>query len=50
MFIYNVNRVIVECGYEDKIVSVSEPTTCVYEILLKTPCECSDELLDKLSH
>lgn len=45
---YINNRVILECGYEDKIHSVRETTTCVYEIVLKTPCECSDELLNKL--
>jgi hypothetical protein len=30
-----------ECGVDDKIISVEEPETCVYEMRFITPAACS---------
>ena len=36
-------RVHFHCGDEDKLISVSEPATCMYEALFSTPSACSKE-------
>lgn len=37
-----------ECGSHEEIVSLSEPSTCHYEAVMKSPCFCSEELLDTI--
>ncbi|KAL1499667.1 hypothetical protein AB1Y20_011864 [Prymnesium parvum] len=37
--------VLMTCGQEDKLLSVSEPTTCVYEGLFSSPSACEIEAL-----
>ena len=32
-----------ECGVEDKLLSVEEPETCVYEMRLTTPALCNPQ-------
>jgi protein kinase C substrate 80K-H len=38
----------VQCGNDEEIVSVDEPSRCVYEMVLKTPSACNESLLQKL--
>lgn len=37
-----------ECGKKEEIVSIIEPSTCQYEAVVKSPCFCSDDLLESL--
>lgn len=38
-------RVQLTCGQENAIVSVDEPSTCVYEMRVQTPLACTQEVL-----
>ncbi|KAL7686871.1 putative mannose-6-phosphate receptor binding domain superfamily, glucosidase II beta subunit [Plasmopara halstedii] len=35
------------CGTDDEIVSVEEPSTCVYEMIVRSPLACSSHVLAK---
>ena len=37
-----------ECGKKEEIVSITEPSTCQYEAVIKSPCFCSEDLLDSI--
>ena len=37
-----------ECGKKEEIISISEPSTCLYEAVMKSPCFCSEELVSSL--
>lgn len=37
--------VALRCGAEDKVVEVSEPSVCVYDLVMETPLLCDDALL-----
>ena len=41
------STVVFECGPEDKLLSVSEPSVCVYEGLFSTPSVCQPADLRK---
>lgn len=41
-------EVILECGVENKIISVDEPSTCVYSLVFETPAACSLEYAKSL--
>ncbi|ETM37033.1 hypothetical protein L914_16391, partial [Phytophthora nicotianae] len=36
-----------ECGEEDELLSVDEPSTCVYEMVVRSPLACTTEILAK---
>ncbi|ETK77174.1 hypothetical protein F441_16889 [Phytophthora nicotianae CJ01A1] len=36
-----------ECGEEDELLSVDEPSTCVYEMAVRSPLACTTEILTK---
>ena len=36
----------VECGSVEELVSATEPETCRYELVLKTPAVCQEEDID----
>ena len=40
--------VIFECGTEDDIVQVSEPSMCQYMMTFRTPLVCYDEVAEQL--
>ena len=35
-----------ECGAQEEITSLSEPSTCQYHAVMKSPCFCTDEYLE----
>jgi protein kinase C substrate 80K-H len=37
-------KVVLQCGTEDKILSIDETSTCVYEMVFTTPAACTEEL------
>lgn len=37
-----------ECGSTEEIVSVDEPSRCVYEMVMKTPSACTEAMLESL--
>jgi hypothetical protein len=37
-------KVLLECGTEDSVGEVSEPSPCSYEATLKTPLACDGQL------
>lgn len=41
-------KVLLSCGVEDKIVSVSEPNRCEYEMKFETPTACDESVLINL--
>uniref|UniRef100_K3X1Z1 Glucosidase 2 subunit beta n=1 Tax=Globisporangium ultimum (strain ATCC 200006 / CBS 805.95 / DAOM BR144) TaxID=431595 RepID=K3X1Z1_GLOUD len=43
-------QVRLACGQENEIVSVDEPSTCVYEMLLQTPLACTQDVLAQAQH
>jgi hypothetical protein len=40
-------KAILECGQKDRILTVEEPSTCVYEMKIETPSACSEQVLNK---
>ncbi|TDH73012.1 hypothetical protein CCR75_003727 [Bremia lactucae] len=36
-----------QCGKDDEILSVDEPSTCVYEMVIRSPLACSPEVVAK---
>ena len=36
-----------ECGERDEILSVDEPSTCVYEMAVRSPLACTAEVYAK---
>lgn len=36
-------KVILECGDDNNVIDVREPSTCVYEMIFKTPLACSED-------
>lgn len=43
-------KVIFECSSQHDIESVSEPSTCTYEMIFKTPLACRQVDIDRLDH
>ena len=39
-------KVILQCGTVEKILTVEEPSTCVYMFTFSTPLACTDAILD----
>lgn len=37
-----------QCGRKEKILSLTEPSTCHYEAVIESPCFCSEELVDSI--
>ncbi|CAG8501853.1 6391_t:CDS:10 [Acaulospora colombiana] len=41
-------KLFLECGAENKILSVSEPEKCEYHVRMKTPATCPDNVREKI--
>ena len=37
-----------ECGKEEEIVSLMEPSTCKYQAVMKSPCFCTESVVKSI--
>ena len=47
-YIYRSAQIQLECSVNEEVIEISEPSICVYDMVMTTPLACDDALLKKV--